>query len=127
LIAEVKGNPSNEDAVLRAIVDRLVEIFQPEPIYLFGSSVRGDARSDSDYDLMIIVPDSAPVESRDPSPAYRSRWRLGVALDLLVWTHSQFDGRLHLRTSLPSTIHREGQVVLCRLIRSVWPMRNCGY
>ena len=103
--------PADRDPVLRAIVERLVEIYRPERIYLFGSAARGDSGPDSDYDLMIVVPDSTPDESRDPGLAYRALWRLGAAVDPLIWTRTQFDSRLHLRASLPATVHREGKLV----------------
>jgi predicted nucleotidyltransferase len=102
---------SGEDPVLRAIVERLVPIYRPERIYLFGSVARGDAGPDSDYDLMIVVPDSLPIEARDPGHAYRALWRLGAAVDPLVWTRTQFDSRLHLRASLPATVEREGRLL----------------
>ena len=102
---------SSEDPVLSGIIDRLVQIFRPERIYLFGSVARGDADPDSDYDLMIVVPDTTPTAMRDTGPAYRALWRLGAAVDLLVWTRSEFDSRLHLRASLPSTVQREGKLL----------------
>jgi predicted nucleotidyltransferase len=103
--------PSSEDPVLGGIIDRLVQIFRPERIYLFGSVARGDADLDSDYDLMIVVPDTTPAAMRDTGPAYRALWRLGAAVDLLVWTRAEFDSRLHLRASLPSTVQREGKLL----------------
>jgi hypothetical protein len=36
---------------------------------------------------------------------------LGIAKDLLVWTRSEFEKRLHLKASLPSTIIREGKLL----------------
>src|ERR1039458_7345014 len=68
--------PSTEDPVLGVIIGRLVEIFRPDRIYLFGSAARGDAGPDSDYDLMIVVPDATPSAMRDAGPAYRALWRL---------------------------------------------------
>ena len=53
-----------EDPILAEIVRRLVEAFHPERIYLFGSHARGEAGPDSDYDLLVVVPDSAPPERR---------------------------------------------------------------
>lgn len=108
-VHSAKG-PSTEDPVLGAIIDRLVRIFRPECIYLFGSAARGDAGPDSDYDLMIVVPDATPAAMRDTGAAYRALWRLGAAVDLLVWTRAEFDSRLHLRASLPSTVQREGKL-----------------
>ena len=42
---------------LDRIVRRLAEGFDPVAIYLFGSRARGDARADSDYDLMLVLAD----------------------------------------------------------------------
>jgi predicted nucleotidyltransferase len=49
--------PSADDPVLSEIVRRLSEVYHPLRIYLFGSAARGDAGPDSDYDLMVILPD----------------------------------------------------------------------
>jgi uncharacterized protein len=103
--------PSTESPVLGIIVDRLVQIFRPDRVYLFGSAARGEAGPDSDYDLMIVVPDTIPAAMRDTGPAYRALWRLSAAVDLLVWTRTEFDSRLHLQASLPSTIQREGRLL----------------
>jgi len=58
------------DPILDQMVRRLAEAFQPERIYLFGSRARGNGGPDSDYDVLVIVPDDVP-------PARRSS-RLGV-------------------------------------------------
>jgi HEPN domain-containing protein/predicted nucleotidyltransferase len=50
---------------LERVVRRLVEGFEPIAIYLFGSRARGEARKDSDYDLMLVLADdSTRVRSR---------------------------------------------------------------
>jgi predicted nucleotidyltransferase len=43
--------------ILRALRRELAEVLgeQLEAIYLFGSQVRGEARSDSDIDILVIV------------------------------------------------------------------------
>jgi predicted nucleotidyltransferase len=45
-----------QDPMLAEIVRRLVEAYQPERIYLFGSLARGEGGPDSDYDLMVVFP-----------------------------------------------------------------------
>ena len=57
--------------VLGEIVRRLVGAYEPDRIYLFGSTARGDSRADSDYDLMVVVPDDAPPERRRSRLAYQ--------------------------------------------------------
>jgi predicted nucleotidyltransferase len=99
------------DPVLAEIVRRLVDAYQPERIYLFGSKARGDDGPDSDYDLMVVVPDESPPERRRSRLAYQRLWGTAAAADVLVWTNRQFDSRRHLRASLPATILREGTLL----------------
>ena len=99
------------DPVLNEIIRRLVKTFQPERIYLFGSMARSDAGPDSDYDLMVIVPDEAPPERRQSRLAYQALRGTRTAADVLVWTRQAFDSRLHLPASLPATITRQGKIL----------------
>ena len=105
-------NPILEcDARLRVVVERLAAAYQPERIYLFGSVARGDENADSDYDLLIIVPDDAPPERRRSGLAYQVLRGTGTAVDALVCTHGWFFARAHLRASLPGTVLREGKLL----------------
>jgi hypothetical protein len=70
---------------------RLKQLYQPERVYLFGSST--------------------PASLCDSGRAYKAIWRLGAATDVLVRTHSDFEDRLPLKASLPSTIRREGKLL----------------
>lgn len=96
---------------LMEIVNILVKAYNPERIYLFGSHARGDAHIDSDYDLMLIVSDNAPAELADSHLAYQVLWGQEVSGDILVWKKSDFEKRLHLKASFPSTIMREGHLL----------------
>ena len=100
-----------EDPLLAEIVRRLVAAYQPERIYLFGSKARGDAGPDSDYDLMVVVPDDAPPERKRSRLAYEALRGTRTAADVLVWDRASFDSRLHLRASLPATVVREGRLL----------------
>lgn len=100
-----------EEQRLREMVRRLVEAYEPDRVYLFGSRARGDYGPDSDYDALVVVPDDSPPERRRSRLAYQVLWDVGVAADVLVWTRSAFESRLHLRASLPTTVVREGRVL----------------
>jgi predicted nucleotidyltransferase len=103
--------PSAVDPVLGEVVRRLVAVYHPRRIYLFGSAARGDAGPDSDYDLMIVASDDAPPELRDCRIGYRALSGLGISKDILVWTRGEFEKRLHLKSSLPSTVVEEGRLL----------------
>jgi predicted nucleotidyltransferase len=96
---------------LTSIVERLIEAYQPERIYLFGSKARGDYGPDSDFDLLVVVPNDAPAHQKRSRLAYERLWSTGTAADVLVWTRGRFESRTHLRASLPGTILREGKLL----------------
>lgn len=106
-----KPRIDTEDTVLEEIVRRLVDVYHPERIYLFGSQATGLAGPHSDYDLLVVMPDSAPAERRRSRLAYEALRGTGTAVDVLVWTRKAFEERLHLRASLPSAIAREGKLL----------------
>jgi predicted nucleotidyltransferase len=101
----------DQDPDLREIVRRLVAAYEPGFIYLFGSKARGDAGPDSDYDLLLVVPDDASPERRRSQLAYQALRGTGIAADVLVCTRSYFDDRRHLKASLPGTVLREGRLL----------------
>jgi uncharacterized protein len=99
------------DPRLRLVVDRLINAYQPDRIYLFGSIARGDADEDSDYDLMVLVPDDATPERCGSRLAYQALRGTGIAADVLVSTRGSFERRAHVVASLPATILREGKLL----------------
>ncbi len=56
--ALTRAKPQIDDPEgLDRLVKQIVAKVDPVAIYLFGSRARGDADEDSDYDLMIVIPD----------------------------------------------------------------------
>jgi predicted nucleotidyltransferase len=96
---------------LARIIERLIEAYEPERIYLFGSKARGDYGPDSDFDLLVVVPNDAPEDRKRSRLAYERLWGTGTAADVLVWTRGRFESRVHIRASLPGTILREGRLL----------------
>jgi predicted nucleotidyltransferase len=99
------------DPTLAELLRRLVSAYEPERVYLFGSRAREDAGPDSDYDLLLVVPDNASPERRRSRLAYEVLRGTGVAADVLVCTRAWFNRREGLRASLPGTVLREGQLL----------------
>lgn len=103
--------PSTSDDQLDEAVRRLTLELQPERIYLFGSRARGDARGDSDWDLMVIVPRAEESHLRLAQRAYLALMGLYLPVDILVWTREQFDWQAPVVASLPATVLREGRLL----------------
>jgi len=101
-------SPVERDPVLSEILRRLIEVYEPERIYLFGSSARGDADEGSDYDVLVVVPDDASAERVRARRAYEALWGIGAAVDVVIWRHSAFETSAEAPTSLPATVLREG-------------------
>ena len=100
------------DPTLAELLRRLEAAYEPHRVYLFGSRARGDAGPDSDYDLLLVVPDDAPPKRKRARLAYEVLRGTGVAADVMVWTQRDFDARLDVVTSLPATVVREGRILL---------------
>ena len=100
--------PTAGDPILSEVVRRLTEAYQPERIYLFGSVARGDAGPHSDYDILMVVADSASPERLRSRLAYRALRGTGAAADVVVWPKSGFERRARVVSSLPATVLREG-------------------
>jgi len=99
------------DPTLAKVVEGLVKVYEPQAVYLFGSAARGEAGPDSDYDLLLIVADSAPAELRRARVGYLALWKIGIGADIAICTRTEFDSRLHLKASLPATVLREGKLL----------------
>jgi len=80
-----------EEPVPRKIIDRIVGALAPDEIWLFGSRAEGRDRPGSDYDLLAVMPDRTPAYMLDPVRAYDIVRGMGVPIDLVPCTRSEFE------------------------------------
>ncbi len=109
--AEVVPQGVGSDAVLQEMVSRLAAALHPARIYLFGSRARGDAGADSDYDLLVVVPESSLPGYRRDQAAFIALCGVGASKDVVVLTRAEFDSRRSVPCSLPATVEREGRLL----------------
>jgi predicted nucleotidyltransferase len=73
-----------DDPILTEMVTRLRAVFEPERIYLFGSHARGDAKPESDYDLLMVLPSSTLPRYRREQVAFRALAGMGISKEGLL-------------------------------------------
>jgi uncharacterized protein len=106
--------PSLDDAQARelaSMLERLVEAFEPEQIFVFGSQARYEATADSDVDVLIIVGNSDEPRFRRGQAAYAIIGPRVTPVDTLVVTRDEFDRLLDVPSSLSATVLREGKTL----------------
>jgi predicted nucleotidyltransferase len=103
-----------DDALLQEMVATLVREADPEAVILFGSRARGDARADSDVDLIVVerVPFS-PQRSRrlETARLYMALRKIPVAKDLLLYSRDEFERHKHSSNHVIGRAWREGRVL----------------
>lgn len=82
--------PINEE-LRREITQRLVAVFQPEQVILFGSHVWETPTTGSDVDVMVIVTESTLSEYQRAVLGHCCLSSLDIASCVIVKTRAEFD------------------------------------
>ena len=80
----------------------------PLDLWLFGSRARGEARVDSDWDLVAVVADAAPDSQTDPITAFEIGRMAEVPVTLLVTRQSDLAAIWGLPNTIGYDLAREG-------------------
>lgn len=106
---------TDTEQILRAMVERIEGIARPERVILFGSRARGDARDNSDFDLLVIAESDEPRYRRS-APLYAALADVPVEADVLVYTPAEVREWSGVPQAFVTTAIREGQVLYERAI-----------
>ncbi len=100
-------------AEIEAMVRRIVREFAPDQVILFGSHARGDARPDSDVDLLVVM----PIEGSKREKQIEIRIALHefrIPKDVVVVTPEEVVRKKDVVGTIVRPALREGRVLYAR-------------
>jgi predicted nucleotidyltransferase len=104
----------SSDRVPAELLQAVVEHFKPRRIILFGSRARGNARENSDHDLLVVVDDDIPADKLHWRSLHEARRRYRKAVDIVAYRQSTYDDQADVIGTLPHLAATEGVVVFDR-------------
>ncbi len=99
--------------VIDDITGRIVQEFDPVEVILFGSRARGEARPDSDVDLLVVL-EEAPDPRQCAVAIQRALLDVRVPKDIIVATPRELAERGHIAGTVLRPALREGRVLYRR-------------
>ena len=97
------------------VIERIVEVLAPEEVWLFGSRARETHGPDSDWDLMAILPDTAPDHDLDLAAVWGNLRELRrMRIEVIPIRRRDFDEGRTTLGELAEAVAREGHVVYGR-------------
>lgn len=98
---------------LSRMVNRIVKLFDPERIILFGSQARGKATPDSDVDLLVVM--SVEGSKADTELEIRGALHdIRVPKDIIVSRPEEFAWRKDVVGTIEYPATREGKVLYAK-------------
>jgi predicted nucleotidyltransferase len=99
-----------DEDLIEEVGRRLVAAAPGAEIILFGSRAHGEARQNSDLDLLVIEPDF-PRRSEEYGRLRKELRGLGVAIDLVIYRRHEAEERCGVPGSLLHRALREDRVL----------------
>lgn len=97
-------------SLLDEIVSRIRQVCRPTQIILFGSRARGEARPNSDYDLLVIQRSDRPRYERAVS-LYAALADLPAEVEIVVYTPEEVAEWSSVPQAFVTTAVREGKLL----------------
>ena len=93
------------------LLKQVVSVFGPRRVILFGSRARGDAHTDSDFDLLVVLDDDVPNERLSSKRRYEAHRGFPAPVDIIPCREGVLKERARAIGSFAHTVLTEGVVV----------------
>lgn len=99
---------------LEQVKERLIKIYDPVAIYIFGSYAWGKPNEESDLDLLIVVDDYKRDRYNDLVEGHRSLIGMNIAKDILLYNKQEFEACALDATSICFMIRKKGKMLYAK-------------
>lgn len=99
---------------IEEVKKRLVKVYNPLEIYLFGSYAWGNPNEDSDLDVLVVIDESTERRSKRAISGSMALFGLGIAKDIVVYTKKEFQECSQKQLSLSFKVKTEGRKIYAR-------------
>ena len=102
------------EQIIEEVKNRLIKVYDPLKIYLFGSYAWGSPTEDSDLDLLLVVEKSNEKTYRRPIKGHIALSGVGIPKDLIIYTEEEFEERSGDITTLCYKVKNEGKEIYAK-------------
>ncbi len=102
------------EKTINKVKDRLVKVYHPLEIYLFGSYAWGTPNEESDLDLLIVIDETNENRYKLLTKGHRALIDLDISKDILVYTKNEFLERAEDISTLGYQIKNKGKKIYAK-------------
>jgi uncharacterized protein len=95
-------------------IRRLVKVYNPLQIYLYGDYAGGTPNEESSFDLLVVVKSSDERAIKRGYPAFEALLGLEIPHNIVVFTKEEFDKYAQDQNSSTYEIKTRGKVLYAR-------------
>ena len=103
----------NSVNILKAIKELVVERDSSAKIYLYGSRAKGNAKKDSDWDLLILLNKdqiTSEIENSITYPLYDLEFETGEIISPMIYSQKEWNTKYSI-TPFYKNVMKEGQLI----------------
>ncbi|MEJ6783023.1 nucleotidyltransferase domain-containing protein [Aminobacter sp. Piv2-1] len=100
---------TNTPEGIKPLVDAIRGRFSPESIWLFGSRARGDNREDSDWDILVALPNDADENLLDPLVGWSIQREFGIPATVVFTLADDLEASWGSPNTLGYALARDGR------------------